>query len=76
MSLPVRERGLKHLYRFVFKISRPSLPVRERGLKRSQKDITEENNMSLPVRERGLKPCEEEHNGECYDSRSPCGSVD
>ena len=32
-SFPVRERGLKHLYRSFYLLEKKSFPVRERGLK-------------------------------------------
>ena len=57
MSLPVRERGLKHLTVAGKLLPPKSLPVRERGLKREVYPMPPYPGWSLPVRERGLKLC-------------------
>ena len=56
-SLPVRERGLKHVrWAICHQKNVLSLPVRERGLKHVSLEISSVYALSLPVRERGLKP--------------------
>ena len=55
MSLPVRERGLKHLTVAGKLLPPKSLPVRERGLKLRGQIRHGIKPASLPVRERGLK---------------------
>ena len=67
MSLPVRERGLKHRSRAVPERGKMSLPVRERGLKLANQDGRHVRKVSLPVRERGLKRCMRR-----YPSRGLC----
>ena len=56
VSLPTRERGLKHLMDDSKHIVKESLPTRERGLKQPKKTNHEPTTKSLPTRERGLKP--------------------
>ncbi len=55
VSLPSRERGLKHVSISIHNRPRVSLPSRERGLKRDFDDLSACLWSSLPSRERGLK---------------------
>ena len=55
LSLPLRERGLKHTPVICCTIPSLSLPLRERGLKLDETYSNVVDSRSLPLRERGLK---------------------
>ena len=56
MSLPTRERELKHQLRADGGVVSASLPTRERELKRRRGRARTARARSLPTRERELKP--------------------
>ena len=60
VSLPTRERGLKHEAYDALSSIEASLPTRERGLKLEAPNQFSASSKSLPTRERGLKRCEDE----------------